>query len=79
MRNPSQHITFKEHEERKYPKGEIINVPANYKFQESISLQASKINSLIEELTMINFYGSLQIKFESGKIVHCKKEESIKL
>ncbi len=42
-------------------------------------LGAFKINKLIEELILINFYGTLQIKFESGKIVHCKKEESIKL
>lgn len=51
----------------------------NYKFKKPISLGAVKINNLIEELILTNFYGSLEIKFESGKIVHCKKEESIKL
>ena len=38
-----------------------------------------KLYELIKGLIENRFYGSLEIKFESGKIVHCKKEESIKL
>ena len=38
-----------------------------------------KLCELIKGLIENKFYGSLEIKFESGKIVHCKKEESIKL
>lgn len=34
---------------------------------------------LIRKLTKECFYGELVIKFEKGKIVHCKKIESIKV
>lgn len=38
-----------------------------------------KLFELINSLMDNKFYGSLEIKFEAGKIVVCKKEESIKL
>lgn len=38
-----------------------------------------KLIELIKGLVDNKFYGSLEIKFEAGKIVVCKKEESIKL
>lgn len=38
-----------------------------------------KLIELIKNLVDNKFYGSLEIKFEAGKIVICKKEESIKL
>lgn len=38
-----------------------------------------KLFELIRLLMDTKFYGSLEIKFEAGKIVVCKKEESIKL
>ena len=38
-----------------------------------------KLLDLIKELCDKKFYGSLEIRFEAGKIVVCKKEESIKL
>lgn len=38
-----------------------------------------KLFELIKSLMDNKFYGSLEIKFEAGKIVVCKKEESIKL
>ena len=53
--------------------------PVDYKFKKTMPLGVSKISNLIEELMLINFYGTLQLKFESGKIVHCIKQESIKL
>lgn len=41
--------------------------------------EQTNIAELILRLIENKFYGRLEIKFESGKIVHCKKEESIKL
>lgn len=38
-----------------------------------------KLINLIKSLMADKFYGSLLIKFEAGKIVACKKEESIKI
>jgi len=38
-----------------------------------------KLINIIKELIIKKFYGSLMIKFESGKIVYVKKEETIKL
>ena len=38
-----------------------------------------KLIELIKDLVDKKFYGSLEIRFEAGKIVVCKKEESIKL
>ena len=38
-----------------------------------------KLFAIIKDLVDKKFYGSLEIKFEAGKIVVCKKEESIKL
>jgi hypothetical protein len=41
--------------------------------------QAKKISEIIRDLILARFYGSVLIKFEAGKIVHVKKEESIRL
>ena len=38
-----------------------------------------KLIELIKNLVDNKFYGRLEIKFEEGKIIVCKKEESIKL
>ena len=38
-----------------------------------------KLFEIVKELTEKKFYGSLLVKFEAGKIVIVKKEESIKL
>lgn len=38
-----------------------------------------KLFDLIRELTDNRFYGELVIKFEAGKIIVCKKTESIKV
>lgn len=38
-----------------------------------------KLFEIIKELIDNKFYGKLEIKFENGKIVLCKKEETIKL
>lgn len=38
-----------------------------------------KLINLIKLLINDKFYGSLLIKFEGGKIVICKKEETIRL
>jgi len=38
-----------------------------------------KLVNILEELILNKFYGSILIKFENGKIVHIKKEESIKI
>lgn len=38
-----------------------------------------KLFELIKLLMDTKFYGRIEIKFEAGKIVVCKKEESIKL
>lgn len=35
--------------------------------------------ALVSALIKGGFYGKLTIKFEKGKIIHCLKEESIKL
>jgi hypothetical protein len=39
----------------------------------------NKFVQLLMSLTETLFYGTVTIKFEAGKIVHVKKEESIKL
>ncbi len=41
--------------------------------------QKKNISKLISELMNSYFYGSLEINFENGKIVHCKKTEGIKI
>ncbi len=41
--------------------------------------QISKLMVIIKELIVNGFYGSLLVKFENGKVVHIKKEESIKI
>ena len=33
---------------------------------------------LIKKLQTDRFYGTLTLRFEAGKIVHCKREESFK-
>jgi len=38
-----------------------------------------KLIELIRDLTDNRFYGELVIRFEAGKIVICKKTESIKV
>lgn len=38
-----------------------------------------KLFELIKSLVDAKFYGTLEIKFEAGKIVVCKKEETLKL
>ena len=38
-----------------------------------------KIISLIKDFIERKLYGSITVKFESGKIVHVVKEESIKV
>jgi len=37
------------------------------------------LHRLIKKLIGDTFYGSLEIKFEKGNVVHCKKTESIKI
>lgn len=44
-----------------------------------MSGQLKKLLEILKDLTSKKFYGSMLIKFENGKIVHVKKEESIKL
>ena len=39
----------------------------------------TKLVDLIKGLIARKFFGSLTIKFEAGRIVHVKQEESIKL
>lgn len=41
--------------------------------------QLTKLMEMLKDLTLKRFYGSMVIKFEGGKIVQVKKEESIKL
>lgn len=38
-----------------------------------------KLSELIKSLVDSKFYGTLEIKFEAGKIVLCRKDETIKL
>jgi hypothetical protein len=38
-----------------------------------------KLIELIQRLIDSRFYGELLLKFEAGKVVFCKKTESIKL
>lgn len=39
----------------------------------------AKLLALIQELIAAKFFGELLIKFEAGRIVLCRKTESIKL
>lgn len=45
----------------------------------AIFKQVQKLTDLIKGLIVNKFYGSILIKFENGKIVHVKKEESIRI
>lgn len=38
-----------------------------------------KLFEIIKHLIETKFYGSFTIKFENGKVIQCKKDESIKL
>ena len=38
-----------------------------------------KLFEIIKCLIETKFYGTFTIKFEAGKVVQCKKEESIKI
>lgn len=38
-----------------------------------------KLLKILKELTADKFYGKLIISFENGRVVHLKKEESIKV
>jgi hypothetical protein len=41
--------------------------------------QLKKLSDIVRDLILARFYGTIAVKFEAGKIVHIKKEESIKL
>lgn len=41
--------------------------------------QLRSLFEIIKTLIENKFYGTFTIKFEAGKIIQCKKEESIKL
>ncbi len=43
-----------------------------------IPRQISRLVDILKDLTLKKFYGSILIRFENSKIVHIKKEESIK-
>lgn len=40
---------------------------------------STKMFELIDKLVDSGYWGHLDIKFENGEIVHCKKAENIKL
>jgi hypothetical protein len=44
-----------------------------------MSEYSSKLIQILKSLTLMKFFDSILIKFENGKIVHIKKEESIKI
>mgnify|MGYP001576269478 FL=1 len=44
-----------------------------------MSQQLKILYAMLFELIEKKFYGSFTIKFENGKIIICKKEETIKL
>lgn len=41
--------------------------------------KVEKVKAILSALAKDAFYGQLTIKFEAGKIVHCKKEETVKV
>lgn len=47
--------------------------------QYEMNEQYMKLAHLIAELMQKNYYGSLDVKFEAGKITVCKKTESIRI
>jgi len=42
-------------------------------------LQVEKLVTLLNEIVRLQFYGELVVKFEEGRIIYCKKTETIKL
>lgn len=42
-------------------------------------MKLHKLVNMIRELIAAKFFGTITVKFESGKIVQIKKEESIKV
>ncbi len=39
----------------------------------------SELNTLLNELALKHFYGSLEVKFENGRVVLLRRIENIKL
>ncbi len=65
---------MEEVEERKIAKNCICPHCKN-----SFMMQIPNKDNLIDDLQAGKFYGSLEIKFEAGNIVLCRKTETIKI
>jgi hypothetical protein len=51
----------------------------NIKAEQSMNTQLAKLYEMIREILDKGFYGSLEVKFEAGKVTIIRKTESIKL
>ena len=47
--------------------------------EQPIKSQLTKLYEILREIFDSNFYGSLEVKFEAGKVTVIRKTESIKL
>ncbi len=51
----------------------------NIKQEQNMKSQLTKLYEMLREILDSGFYGSLEVKFEAGKVTIIRKTESIKL
>ena len=51
----------------------------NVKHDQNMKSQLTKLYEMLREIFDSGFYGSLEVKFEAGKVTIIRKTESIKL
>lgn len=51
----------------------------NIKQEQNMKSQLTKLYEMLREIFDSGFYGSLEVKFEAGKVTIIRKTESIKL
>ena len=51
----------------------------NMKQEQVTKPQITKVYDILRAISESNFYGSLEVKFEAGKVTLIRKTESIKL
>ncbi len=58
--------------------GDIMSA-LNIKQEQNMKSQLTKLYEMLREILDSDFYGSLEVKFEGGRVTIIRKTESIKL
>ena len=58
---------------------DVIMAALNMKQEQQAKSQITKLYEMLREIFDSGFYGSLEVKFEAGKVTIIRKTESIKL